>query len=418
MVDDNHIQPSGLWTFLSNRGDPLVSIPVILWARCHKFHMVYYVPMDHFKLTYESPSINSLLHSSEQNTLEVVYSSKVNLGGAMEFFGLRSCSTILSESIKLLPKNGKLMAFIAIFSAFLYSSFVSLFVYSTQSLVVDMVATSQQSFMPDPSSFDPDSFNSADPSSFTPKMGFNPAQITGQLDHLREDFAILLAVEIAFILAFSIISFFSAISAILVSAMSYSAKNLSLKELFSMIWRTWTRPLITSFYVSGLVIGYFVVVVMLAATLLMCPNFSTFWVAILLGIPAFIFYLYLLVPWALSIVVSVVEEGFYGMEALGKAAALVKGKRLHGFLLNIFYSLVVLIISQGYKMILHNKGFVNLAICGLLLVSAFCFVKIFMVVAYTVFYFQCKMDHDEEIELQGSLEYTKLPTTQLANDMP
>ncbi|KAI3446674.1 hypothetical protein Pfo_003339 [Paulownia fortunei] len=289
--------------------------------------------------------------------------------------------------------------------------------YSLQSLVVDMVVTSQKSFMPDPSSFDmpdPNSFSSADPSSFTPTAGFNySAQITGQLGHLKEDFALLLAVQIAFFLAFSMISFFSAISTILVSASSYTAKNLSLKELFSIIGGTWTRPLITTFYVSGLAIGYFVVVVMLAAPLLMYRNLATLSVAILLGTTSFTFYLYLFVAWALAIVVSVVEERCYGMDALGKAAALVKGKRLHGFLLNICFNLVVLIIFQGYKMILGNKVLVNPTIYGLVVLNVSSLVKIFLVVAYTVLYFQCKKDHGEEIELHGSLQYTKLAT-----DMP
>ncbi|KAI3472456.1 hypothetical protein Pfo_029576 [Paulownia fortunei] len=277
------------------------------------------------------------------------------------------------------------MAFIAIFSVVLSSSFFFLFSYSLQSLVVDMVVTSQKSFMPDPSSFDmpdPNSFSSADPSSFTPTAGFNySAQITGQLGHLKEDFALLLAVQIAFFLPFP-----------------SSPSSL---------------PLITTFYVSGLAIGYFVVVVMLAAPLLMYRNLATLSVAILLGTTSFTFYLYLFVAWALAIVVSVVEERCYGMDALGKAAALVKGKRLHGFLLNICFNLVVLIIFQGYKMILGNKVLVNPTIYGLVVLNVSSLVKIFLVVAYTVLYFQCKKDHGEEIELHGSLQYTKLAT-----DMP
>ncbi|KAK6127020.1 hypothetical protein DH2020_039236 [Rehmannia glutinosa] len=241
--------------------------------------------------------------------------------------------TILNESIKLLPKNGKLMAFIAIFSVVLSSSIFLLFSYILQSLVIDMFVTSQQSFMPDPNSFDipnPNSFNSADPSSLTPQTGFSPAQIIGPLRHLQEDSSIILAVEIAFIFALSVISFFSTISTILVSSLSYNSKNSSPKEIFSMIARKWTRPLITTLYVSCLAIGYFFVVLLLATPLLMYRNKAALSVASLLGIVAFVFYLYLSVSWALAIVVSVVEESCYGIEALEKAGALVKGKRLIG----------------------------------------------------------------------------------------
>ncbi|KAK4431927.1 hypothetical protein Salat_0954800 [Sesamum alatum] len=333
----------------------------------------------------------------------------------MELFKSYNFFTILNESIKLLPKNGKLMAFIAIFSAVLSSSFLLLFNYSLQSLVADMLATAQQSLMPDPSSFDipadPSSLSPSDPASFMP----TPGLITGQLGHLGDDFACLLALQAAFVLAVSIISFLSAVSTILVSAVSYSSKTLSLKDLFSSIGATWTRPLITSLYVSGLAMGYVVVVVMLVAPLLMYSSRVAFWMAVLVGITASIYYLYLFVAWALAVVVSVVEEGCYGMEALGRSARLVKGKRVHGFLLNVSVNVVVLVIYEAYRMISGHKGLImNTTMYGVFVVSVATFAKIFIVVAYTVLYFHCKKHHGEEIELHGSFfyQYAKLPTTQ------
>lgn len=148
----------------------------------------------------------------------------------------------------------------------------------------------------------------------------------------------------------------------------------------------------------------------------MSPNHAALWVALLVGILACIFYLYLIVPWILSIVVSVVEERCYGLEALGKGAALVKGKRLQGFLLNVFFNLVFFIAFHGYKMILRKHPSPTASL--MVLTSVISLVKIFQMVAYTVFYFQCKELHGEEIELPGSVHYTKLPITQLANDMP
>ncbi|KAL0345985.1 UNVERIFIED_CONTAM: hypothetical protein Sradi_4429800 [Sesamum radiatum] len=330
----------------------------------------------------------------------------------MELFRSYSFFAILRESIKLLPKNGKLMAFIAIFSAVLSSCFVLLFNYSLQSLMADIFVTAQQSFMPDLSSFgtDPNSLPPSDPSSFMPTAD----SIMNQLRHLGDDFACLLALQTAFILVISIISFLSVVSMILVSVVSYSSKTLSLKDLLSSIWTTWTRPLITSLYVSGLAIGYFVVVAMLVVPLMMYSSRVTFWVAVLLGITASILYLYLFVAWGLAVVVSVVEEGCYGMEALGKSAALVKGQRVPGFLLNVSFNIVILVIHEAYKMILGQKGFMNTTMYALFLVSFTSFAKIFIVVAYTVLYFHCKKHHGEEMELHGSFsyQYAKLPTTQ------
>ncbi|KAL2537258.1 uncharacterized protein Fot_18649 [Forsythia ovata] len=92
----------------------------------------------------------------------------------------------------------------------------------------------------------------------------------------------------------------------------------------------------------------------------------------------------------------------------GKAATVIKGKRLHGFMLNIFFNLLGLIVVQGYRIILGEKGLLNLTIYGLFMMVFSSLGNLFLSVAYTVLYFQCKKIHGEEIELYRSIEYTKL----------
>ncbi|XP_020549613.1 uncharacterized protein LOC110012001 [Sesamum indicum] len=305
----------------------------------------------------------------------------------MELFGSYSFFTISRESIELLPKNGKLKVFLAVFSAVLSSCFVLLFKYSLQSLVADMFVAAQQSVMSEPFVLD---------ISFTPTTGL---MITGQIGHLEDDFVRLLKLQISFVLYVAIISFFSVVSTILHSAMSYSSKPLMLKDLFSSIWTTWTRPLIAILYASRLAIECVVLVVILATPLLMYPICVIFWATIFLRITASIFYLYLSVAWALAVVVSVVEEGCYGMEALGKPAALAKGKRVQAFLLSVSFNVVVYVILAAYKMILGHKGLINPTMHALFVVSVASFTMIFLVIAYMVLYFHCK---GQRIELHGS----------------
>ncbi|KAL0345982.1 UNVERIFIED_CONTAM: hypothetical protein Sradi_4429500 [Sesamum radiatum] len=317
------------------------------------------------------------------------YSFFTILNGAMELFGSYSYFTILNKSIELRPKNGKLKVFLDVFLAVLSSCFVLVFKYSLQSLVADMFVAAQQSFMSEPFVLDdhgPDS----------PKTGFI---ITGQIRHLGDDFIHLLTLQISFVLYVAIISFFSIVSTILHSTMSYSSKSLTLKDLFSSIWTTWTRPLIAILYASRLAIEYVLVVVMLAIPLLIYSSRVIFCVSVFLRITASIFYLYLFVAWALAVVVTVVEEGCYGMEALGKPAALVKGKRVQGFLRSVSRNVVVYIVYAAYRMILGHKGLMNPTMYGLFAVSVASFATIFLVVAYTVLYFHCK---SQEIELHRS----------------
>lgn len=213
---------------------------------------------------------------------------------------------ILTDSIKLVSKNGKLMALIALFSLLFTSSLVCLSSFSTKSLLRAMFASIQESLMPDPGSTN---------------GGFDPVKITHLLHQLRQDYAYLYALQLSFALVSSIVSFLSAISTILVSA-----KNSSLKQLLSMMWATWANALITCFYVSALSTSYFVAVAAFAAPLWIYPDLPTSWLCPLILVPSSILYLYLCVPWTVSMVVAVVEEDCCGMGALGKAAALVKGR--------------------------------------------------------------------------------------------
>lgn len=314
----------------------------------------------------------------------------------MDFSRLNEFLSIFSESIKLLPKNWKLIAFVTSFSSTLYVSLKLLFDYSMKSLLLD--ESMQQSLMS------------------TPESGFDLSKITSLLHQLQRDTAFLLAVEVIFLLAFLAISFITAISTILVSSISYNSKNSSIRELISMICRSWRRPLVISMYISTLTIGYFATIAIFASPLWMYPNLPKLGLGMVILIPSFAFYLYLLVPWILALVISVAEERVNGLEALGRAAVLVKGKRLHGFLLNVIHSVLVSIIFQCYKIKIWGDASQTAMFVFVTCISSF--VNVFKLISYTVLYFQCKRHHDEEIELHGGLKYTKLSTSVLANDMP
>lgn len=144
----------------------------------------------------------------------------------MQFHRSNRFLSIVRDSIKLVAKNRKLIAFIVFLSVILNVIFVLLFARSVQTLVHNLNA----------------SFRSF---SLSSRRGFDPNKRTHLLLHnLREDAAFLFALEVAFILAFSTISFFSTVS--------YNSKNSSPKELFSMFRRSLTRPFITNFYTSSL----------------------------------------------------------------------------------------------------------------------------------------------------------------------
>ncbi|KAL6540838.1 hypothetical protein OROMI_024721 [Orobanche minor] len=297
--------------------------------------------------------------------------------------------SILSESFKLISKNAKVMSLVALFSIVLISSVFLSYFYSIKSLLIVMFVAYQQSFMPNPNS-------SSMPDTTDP--GFGLDQFTGPFRHLQEDLAIVLAVEIAFCLVFFIISFFSSISTILVSVMSFKSKNSSLKELLSIVCRKWTRPLITTFYVSTLVAGYFFIVSILVTPLLMYRNYFTLSVAILIGVIALVSYTCpFLGFWPLWF--RLLKIASMGLRHLEKPRHLLR--------------------ARGYKTLLGgDQGLFEYRMSSeLFVVNFLALVKIFVAVAYTVLYFECKEHHGEEIELYVDVEYSKVQNMELGNDM-
>ena len=132
---------------------------------------------------------------------------------------------------------------------------------------------------------------------------------------------------------------------------------------------------------------------------------STF--SYVITIPIVIFYCFLAVAWNLSIVIAVLEEKG-GLEAIGKAAELVKGMKLQGFLLNILSEILASVVYLGF-ILLPTKSEALSMLVVLVLFSLACLIKMAAFMAFTVLYIVCKHSHGEEIELQGSLEYVMAP---------
>lgn len=327
--------------------------------------------------------------------LKMFQISHLNSAAAMEFHPYFGFLITLKETLKLLPRNGKLLFSVTLISLLLSSIFFWIFNFSSFSLMRDMLAKE----------------------SLFPMTSSNSAEFASKLMGIKENFPLVLSTYIAFVLAYLIIFFFSTITAVSVSAMSYNFKILTSKELTLKFVKSCPRIFITGFYTTILVTGYTFFVISLGTPLLMSSDLAILGSAVLLEILAYIFYLYISVAWIMAIVLAVHEE-IFGIQALGKSAEIVKGNRLNGFMLNIFLNLLSLGIYLGSNMIRGNTRVSGQTISGLFLVNFSCLVKILTFVIYTVFYFQCKKENGEATEFHGSNVYSKIPTTPMVNDVP
>ncbi|PIA58874.1 hypothetical protein AQUCO_00400019v1 [Aquilegia coerulea] len=253
-----------------------------------------------------------------------------------------------------------------------------------------------------------------------PLMSMDPANpyYFKQLNKIKVDAMVLILVEFVFLLLSSAITLFSTMNTVYVSAMSYLDRDMELKDLFMKIKKIWIRPVVTWFYITLIGTGLFVLV--LPLVLLVILSKRSFVVVLTIGIVlvllAICLNMYLSLVWMLSIVTSVLEDS-YGLQALGKGAELLKGRKLVGFVLTVILMILVGIINVLVLMINKNIQGVTLkslliSFCGMIFSTM---VNILGVMMYTVFYFDCKHSHGEEVEVEANMGYTKVSTFPLVD---
>ncbi|KAJ4958899.1 hypothetical protein NE237_026010 [Protea cynaroides] len=229
-------------------------------------------------------------------------------------------------------------------------------------------------------------------------------EYTKLLTEIKEDARNIVTVQIIITIGFCFVFLFSITATIYVSAMAKTRKNLTFKNLFSMIRRTWIRPAITLFYVTLLGSGYALLVLASMGVLVVVSDglLSLLILGILTALLMFLLDLYLAVNWGMGLVISVLEEACYGLKALGRAAEVINGGKLHfqGFIINLIFALICVTTLKvlGYKFITSLLVARRLVIL-LVLVNMLCLVKIFYFMVYTKFYYHCKQSHDQEVKV-------------------
>ncbi|KAL5840206.1 hypothetical protein ACOSQ4_012814 [Xanthoceras sorbifolium] len=313
----------------------------------------------------------------------------------MEYYKLFGFVGILREVVKIFCKNGRLMACLTLLILSFYSIFFMSNYFFIKPLIADMVKSSMV-LVTDPTS----------------------PQIGNLLIRMKEDIRAIVGGEWISALISVVSSLFFATSTIIASAVIHDGKNLSVKELSLSTIRSLKRPFHTWFYTAlfGLGYNFFVLANLLSMVLIVQHPVASKALCIVLVVLASVLYAYLAVVWILAFVISVLEEKS-GIEALGKAAELVKGMQLHGFLLNLLYTISVSVLVQGIRLIPLKQSSAFHVIIGLLVINSLRMVWMFCLMAFTVFYHQCKKTHGEELELRVSFEYSKIPTTLLSENI-
>ncbi|KAF7153805.1 hypothetical protein RHSIM_Rhsim01G0010200 [Rhododendron simsii] len=330
-----------------------------------------------------------------QESLEDSETQGQFLTSAMKGYEILGFLGILRECIKVISKNGKLIATITTISILLNSLLLFTKSSSTRPAISDLLT--QETLL------------SLSNSNFT--------NIVDSFKHIQKDVQIIIGFEFLYLLPSLAISLFSMVTMILASVIAYSDKNLSFRDFVSRIPKLCFRTLVTLFHLKLLATGYFgLFLILLISLMILCISHLLVLIPIIitLGFFAWIFYMYLAVVWKMALVISVIEKSCYGIQAFGKAEGLVKGKRLHGFTLSLLCAVILVIISQSFKVRPNQQSVSTQIICGFVTTAFNSLVAMVYLLSYTVLYFQCKETHGEEVELQERIEYSKIPEKEAA----
>jgi hypothetical protein len=230
----------------------------------------------------------------------------------------------------------------------------------------------------------------------------------GLSDHFDEStlkaLKILLLLKLGSLLLSGLALLFFIITTISSSSAAHTAKILTLKDTVLWVRRKWVPVFITTVYMSLITVAVFsTYFILLAVGLLMMHGIGSYRVKYgLLSLLGGVFYVYLITVWVMSLVVTVVENKCSGLKAILRAGEILKGKRIKACIIMMMFVIVGTAIYTSCLFVagkLWNEKSATASMgARLCTIWSLSFVKLFLLVVYTVFYHECKNSEIEEIE--------------------
>ncbi|XP_044464391.1 uncharacterized protein LOC123194946 [Mangifera indica] len=260
---------------------------------------------------------------------------------------------ILKDALKIFNRNRKLMASFPLLTLSLFSLLYLFNIFSMRPLLTKWITDQSLLLFTSPN---------------TPEYANLPVAAHKDMRVLGTEWILLLIA--------SFMSFFFSTATIFASATTKNGKKFSLKDLFFTPASSLKRPFLTLLYITLFGVGYIFLALFPLLPLMMSfqSPFALKVLYVLLWVSAAAFDGYVAVVWTLALVVLVLEEG-YGIEALEKAANIVKGMEMHGFLVNIAITMLSFIVQEGFRL-MNFKDFAGVeVIIGLLILNSLWLVK-------------------------------------------
>ncbi|XP_077213764.1 uncharacterized protein LOC143848655 [Tasmannia lanceolata] len=213
------------------------------------------------------------------------------------------------------------------------------------------------------------------------------------------DFLLFKAAYLVFALIFSLLSTSAIVYTI---ACIYTAKEMNFKRVMSVVPKVWKRLMVTFLWNFIILLGYntLTLLLMVLSILLIGPSPVGVIVLIILFILYMIGLVYISVVWHLASVVSVLEE-VYGISAMKKSRALIKGKTWVASAIFVSLNIVFVGINVCFgKFVVHGwkLGMGARAGFAILFFVLLSMLILLGLVVQTIVYFMCKSYHHENID--------------------
>ncbi|XP_047308170.1 uncharacterized protein LOC124911704 [Impatiens glandulifera] len=301
---------------------------------------------------------------------------------------------IMKETFRiLLSKNGKLIAGVTSISTIIVSISLIFYSWATSILNHDLHAKIKIILI---------------------QKGLN---FTHLFPAIKQDVGLFLVCLFTFKLVAILLSGFTVTATTLASSAAYSRKStFTFKELMLKVKTSIMRPIITVYYINLINMGLVLLGLCIFGTLvLLIEEKSTVKaIGILIGILVWAVGVYWSVMFQLAMTISVMEDelGVCGIEAIGKAWRLVKGKWIYGFVINLIFETVSTMAIIVFARMSSKLKLVVYQVIGAVIVMIMIWVvRMFIYIFYTVLYFQCMKIHGTKmVGLEQISEYAKIPS--------
>ncbi|KAJ6810754.1 uncharacterized protein M6B38_104495 [Iris pallida] len=306
----------------------------------------------------------------------------------------RGTLRILWEGLKLLCKNLALLHPILLLSFLSYSLLFLASNLCLAPLLLDLVAKSSLKDNTDHES----------------PPEYQPATV------LKESKQVVLIAIVVLILSFVIKSLVAA-GTVHVLSTAHSSKTTpssKLREVFAGLnWSLIKRCMITQLYVVFGHLGFILMVGLTVRVLFFSYVFMIIFAVV--AVLEFYLYLYLLMVANTSMVVSVVEEGCYGLEAIAKASKLVGGRRNQAIRIALVELAVGGFFYGAYMLGMAHVAPVGMArwALGFGQVAVGVVISVLIWSVQTVYYYGCSAGQAEEgiaIAMEAGFQYNPIPT--------